>query len=88
MNDMLCLAQAGTSPCRSSILDFMKTCERDPIPKVSGLMLDLNRAKQHGRNLYEASGVPWPLIASASARMTDIQSCSPGRDLKDSGQRR
>jgi hypothetical protein len=36
--------------------EFMKAGERDPIQTASGLMRDLDQAKDHCRALYEGTG--------------------------------
>jgi hypothetical protein len=36
--------------------EFMKAGKRAPIQTASGLMRDLNQAKDHCRNLYEGTG--------------------------------
>jgi hypothetical protein len=36
--------------------EFMKAGERDPMQTASGLMRDLNQAKDHCKDLYEGTG--------------------------------
>jgi hypothetical protein len=65
---MLCSAQSRDATMQKFNFDFMKAGERDPIRQVSGLMLDLNQAKHHCRNLYEGVG---PTVGADSVRVRE-----------------